>query len=289
MMGDTSPQQESVRFRRNDSLVGVEIMDVEWSPRNWRWFNTHFSITLIHNWHGEAHYRGRRHLVKPGVGFYTEPGETHSTPRVDRAGCFKVFLFEPGIFHEYLRDHEIRGPQAHLTESVSTMSPTLAKSLLALSRVYNDAVQSPLRVQSCFTDIVATMATDLVERRQSTKAHFDTGSSVAKRVRECLHEDRSGMNLATLAKETGLSRFQVLRAFKRHYGLPPHAYQVSLRLARARRLLLKGLPPAAVAADCGFVDQSHFIRQFKQGVGVTPSRYVKARERYSQALWDAMD
>jgi AraC-like DNA-binding protein len=274
-MEDTPQLQESVTFRRHDSLVGVEIMYVEWSPRNWRVFNTDFSAVLIHNWYGEVHYRGRRHVVKPGMGFYAEPGETHSTPRVDRAGCFKVFLFEPGIFHDYLRDHEIRGKDAHLTKAVNTMSPALAKSLLALSRAY-DAVPSPLRVQSYFTDIVAAMANDLVERRQSTTAHGEAGSRVAERIRECLHEDRSGMNLTTLAKETGLSRFQVLRTFKRHYGLPPHAYQLSRRVAGARHLLLKGLPPAAVAADCGFVDQSHFIRQFKQRFGLTPSGYVSA-------------
>jgi AraC-like DNA-binding protein len=274
-MGDTPPLQESVTFRRNDSLVGVEIMDVEWSPRNWRVFNTDFSAVLIRNWYGEVHYRGRRHVVKPGLGFYSEPGETHSTPRVERAGCFKVFLFAPGLFHEYLRDHEIRGEQAHLTKAVSTMSLPLAKSLLALSRGY-DAVQSPLRLQSCFTDIVAAMANDLVERRHSTKAHGETGSRVAERIRECLDEDRSGMNLTTLAKETGLSRFQVVRTFKRRYGMPPHAYQLALHLARARGLLLEGLAPATVAADCGFVDQSHFIRHFKQRFGVTPSGYISA-------------
>jgi AraC-like DNA-binding protein len=266
--------QESVAFRRSAALGGVEIMDADWTPRDWRIFNTDFSVVLIRNWHGEAQYRGRRHVVKPGVGFYPEPGESHSTPRVERAGCFKVFSFQPGIFHEYLLDHEIGVTHAHLTKAVNAMSPAMTKSLWALSHAF-DAAQSSLHVQSCFADVVAAMATELVERRRSNEVHRDPAARVAERIRDCLHEDRVGIDLTALSKETGLSRFQVLRTFKRRFGLPPHAYQLVVRVARAKRLLATGLAPADVAAECGFVDQSHFTRHFRRLLGVTPMAYVK--------------
>jgi AraC-like DNA-binding protein len=280
-MTDGRALQESVAFRRSAALPGVEIMDVDWSPRDWRWFNTAYSVVLIHNWHGEAHYRGRRHVVKPGVGFYTEPGETHSTPRVERVGCFKVFAFEPTIFHEYLLDQEIPARHAHLTKAVSPMSPSLTRSLVALSRAF-DTAESPLEAQSCFTDIVAVMASELVEQSRPSGASLLPATKAAERVRDCLHEDRSGIDLTTLAREIGLSRFQVLRAFKRRYGLPPHAYQLSLRVARARRLLQLGMPPGDVAAECGFVDQSHLTRHFRQFLGVTPMAYARGASAMAQ-------
>ncbi|HEY0468097.1 MAG TPA: helix-turn-helix domain-containing protein, partial [Polyangiaceae bacterium] len=74
----------------------------------------------------------------------------------------------------------------------------------------------------------------------------------------------------------GLSRFEALRAFKKRYGLPPHAYQLCLRIGHARRLLLEGAPAAEVAARCGFADQSHFTRHFKRFNGVTPMQYATA-------------
>jgi AraC-like DNA-binding protein len=274
-MADLVSLQESVAFRRNDALAGVEIMDVQWSARDWRWFHTAYGVAFIQNWHGEAQYRGRRHAVKPGVGFYTEPGETHSTPRVNRAGCFNVFMFEPETFHEYLRDQEIGVTCAHLTKAVSVMSPALTSSLLALSCAF-DTAPSPLHAQSCFADVVVAMASDLVEQGRSNATYLDPPAQAAERIRDCLHEDRDGIDLSTLARETGLSRFQVLRTFKRRYGLPPHAYQLAVRLARARHLLADGMAPAKVATECGFVDQSHLTKHFRQFLGVTPMAYANA-------------
>src|SRR5882724_2636683 len=100
----------------------------------------------------------------------------------------------------------------------------------------------------------------------------------AARMRECLNEEGLNLDLETLAKRAGLSRFEALRAFKRRYGLPPHAYQLCLRISHARRLLLEGAPAADVAARCGFADQSHFTRHFKRFNGVTPMQYARAHE-----------
>jgi AraC-like DNA-binding protein len=55
-----------------------------------------------------------------------------------------------------------------------------------------------------------------------------------------------------------------------------YAYQINLRIARARALLADGVTPVVVAAECGFADQPHLTRDFKRAVGVTPARYARA-------------
>lgn len=57
--------------------------------------------------------------------------------------------------------------------------------------------------------------------------------------------------------------------------MPPHAYQINVRLDRAKDLLLRGWPISEVAREAGFYDQSHFTRYFKRLVGVTPGSYAK--------------
>lgn len=60
------------------------------------------------------------------------------------------------------------------------------------------------------------------------------------------------------------------RSFSRAVGLPLKSYHAQLRLARARRLLAQGRSATWVAHECGFADQSHLSRRFKECHGVTP-------------------
>jgi AraC-like DNA-binding protein len=83
------------------------------------------------------------------------------------------------------------------------------------------------------------------------------------------------VSLDALVRVSGLSRFYVLRVFRREYGVSPHEYQRHLRLARAARLLASGVPASRVAYDAGFADQSHLIRQFKALTGLTPGAFAR--------------
>jgi hypothetical protein len=74
-----------------------------------------------------------------------------------------------------------------------------------------------------------------------------------------------------------------VRAFERKFGssfhLTPQKYLRKLRLRMASRALVyTNLPLAKVALHCGFVDQSHFSREFRRLFGRTPRDY---RAHYS--------
>lgn len=75
----------------------------------------------------------------------------------------------------------------------------------------------------------------------------------------------------TLVAISGLTASHCIRAFGWQFGLPPHAYHVQLRLAAACELLANGLRVATVAYDCGFADQSHLSRKFKEAYGLAPA------------------
>lgn len=84
------------------------------------------------------------------------------------------------------------------------------------------------------------------------------------------------VDLATLAGIAGLSRFHLIRAFRRETGLTPFAWLADRRVREARALLAGGASPGEAAAACGFADQSHLTRAFKARIGVTPGRYRAA-------------
>ena len=81
---------------------------------------------------------------------------------------------------------------------------------------------------------------------------------------------------ATLVPLAGLTECHLIRAFHLEFGLPPHAYHLRLRLARASELLARGLPISAATYECGFADQSHLSRKFKGVYGLTPAAWASA-------------
>jgi AraC-like DNA-binding protein len=97
------------------------------------------------------------------------------------------------------------------------------------------------------------------------------------RVRERIDEECCApLRLRELSALANVSPTRLLRAFSDAYGLSPHRYQQSRRIARARRLIIEGLPLAEVAAACGYADQSHLNRWFRRVQGTTPGRFRRA-------------
>ena len=84
------------------------------------------------------------------------------------------------------------------------------------------------------------------------------------------------VTIAQLAAMMGLAESHLIRAFHREFGLPPHAYQMRLRLAAACELLASDLSVSTVAFECGFADQSHLSRNFKAVYGLTPAAWANA-------------
>jgi len=94
------------------------------------------------------------------------------------------------------------------------------------------------------------------------------------------------VSLDTLAQLVALSPFHLARLFQQDVGMPPHAYQIQVRIARAKPLLLQGIAASRVAADTGFFDLSHFTRHFKRQVGVTPAGYALIRNNVQDDMPD---
>lgn len=99
---------------------------------------------------------------------------------------------------------------------------------------------------------------------------------LARRVRDVLDRDLTSVpTLESLAAELEAHPTQLIRAFGREYGLPPHRYVTGRRVDRARGLLLDRVPAAEVATAVGFYDQAHLTRHFRAVLGVTPGAYAR--------------
>ncbi|MGI8779074.1 MAG: helix-turn-helix transcriptional regulator [Solirubrobacteraceae bacterium] len=124
------------------------------------------------------------------------------------------------------------------------------------------------------TSVLAALTATRHEPRRDVRGGSAQARAVA-RAREFLEEHAlDEIRLERLSSEAGVSPFHLARSFTAHMGVAPHAYQLQLRVGRAKALLADGAAPAEAAARTGFCDQSHLGRHFRRLVGVTPGAYA---------------
>jgi AraC family transcriptional regulator len=92
---------------------------------------------------------------------------------------------------------------------------------------------------------------------------------ITEYVQSSLHES---LSLEALAGVVGLGVWSFSRRFRENFGCAPHAYVVSQRVHRAKRLLAQGVMSVKeVASACGFADQAHLTRVFQARLHTTPA------------------
>lgn len=97
----------------------------------------------------------------------------------------------------------------------------------------------------------------------------------ASRINQLLH-DRCDekITLKELADETGMHPVHISRDFPKYFRTTLGAYLRKIKIQRSLVLMSNpNLSLADIAYQCGFADQSHFIRCFKSVMNCTPAQY----------------
>jgi AraC-like DNA-binding protein len=94
-----------------------------------------------------------------------------------------------------------------------------------------------------------------------------------------LVHSRGRVSVAELVRETGWSRRHLTARFKAQVGLPPKVYGRILRFRQAASELARPDGPSLceIALDCGYYDQAHLNRDFREFAGRTPTELMAAR------------
>lgn len=210
----------------------------------------------------------------PGNLIFVNPGEVHDGHAIgDGPRAWRMLYFTPGLLQEAQAD-VLEGMDADPTfPAPVNVDPTL---LALFNSLYAHATQPEghlgnMAIESAALSLVAHLAQRLVRNQRNTLPSLESIRPVKERIDA---DPALPLTLAGLAKEAGVSRYQLHRNFVREVGLAPHAYILQQRIALARRLIRAGTPLADVALETGFCDQSHLNRWFSRVFGVSPHRYA---------------
>jgi AraC family transcriptional regulator len=96
------------------------------------------------------------------------------------------------------------------------------------------------------------------------------------KVRDALHDSTENWQLADLAKLADVHPVHLSRTFSKYFHATLGDYIRTVKIQQALSLLPdKEISLTDIAIQCGFADQSHFIRSFKSYQQLTPLRYRK--------------
>jgi AraC-like DNA-binding protein len=267
--------QETAKFWRDPALDNLEMLRATYVTHTFpRHTHDGYAIGAIEAGLEEFTYQGSVHQAPAGSVVVIHPGEVHTGHAGTPEGWTYRMLY-PKVTLVQKAAVELVGTEAlpYFPNPV-IHDPQLAAQLRQLHIVLETST-SELERESRFLWTLA----QLIARYADCRSHIaplEKERQIVQRVQDYLRSNyMHSISLEQLARVANLKPLRLLRVFRKHIGLPPHAYLVQTRVTRAKALLSLGLPICHVAVDTGFTDQSHLNRHFKRLVGVTPKQYAQ--------------
>jgi AraC-like DNA-binding protein len=228
-----------------------------------------YQLTVFDRGVGKLTYQGKRELVGPPQVNVFAPGEVHDSECATHWELRSAYL--SGDLVRQAADQLAFHGELYFPQCVIASHDLQVRFL----RLF-DAIASPvtrLATESVLLSALSLLFERFTDARRTLKAAGKEPRAVW-RCREFIESHYlEDVRLETLARVSGLSVFHLIRSFKRRFGIAPHAFQIGLRLNRAKAALRSGSTPAEAAVASGFFDQSHLHRYFRRSFGVTPNQY----------------
>lgn len=221
---------------------------------------------------------GKSYDETPGSAVIRDAGQVFSTRTLycdERTGseCHEIHIAAP-VIDELLNDRR-SGPARRIDFSRPVLDDDdIHRRVIHVQSVFENRECALMR-----TTCLALLLDDIARCSLGDRGDCadGTGRRPARRHRVVIdymraHFDRE-ITLQELAEVARVNQFVLLRQFREDHGITPHQYLRTFRVNQAMACIGQGMKLADVALQCGFFDQSHLNRQFKQTVGVSPGKY----------------
>ncbi|MGY3171796.1 AraC-like DNA-binding protein [Pseudomonas sp. TE12234] len=272
----TTPKacDKAPRFWRDDALPFIEARSIADGREVCysRHAHEHFSIGAITAGRSTYIHEQSQFEVSTGTVVLMNPGDVHACNPIDDQPWSYLMLY---VETEWLTDLQ---HQLGFSDDLAfrrfalthTADASLFDGLKALYEVLVDPQQDVLRKQSTAVEFFS----DVQLRLNPTDPPLREPNFKLERAADFIRDHCTQMlKLEDICEAAQLSPSYLIRAFKQHYGMTPHAFLVNRRIQFARDQLRHGKLIADVALEAGFADQAHFQRAFKQHLAATPGQY----------------
>lgn len=253
-------------------------------------------ISLFLNLQGESHCKvdGRTVTVKPDYFFLSNRLQEY-TLTIDSTSPVETFnihigeAFSEGILTALLTpaDVALANGMAQQSKSISFHNQLYRKDAVfdVLIHRLKNCMQQGLFVKEQFEENMEQLLCYLLRQHRQVMEQLNkmpqvkrsTQVEIYKRLSyalDLIHSSANDIDVAALAAAACLSKYHFLRLFKQTYRCSPYQYWQSLRLEKAKKLLLQPRRTVqSIADELGFENSNSFTRLFLQRMQLSPSQY----------------
>ena len=178
-------------------------------------------------------------------------------------------LFEPYLANQYQMDD---------AQVLKGRPITSRVEMIVFHHTPRWLVTSKLPLRNAGGRIVGTAGVATMAAEQGSRIWTESRLAPAMAyIKEHYHEP---VSIRAMAQTCGLSIGSFHRQFRDTYLCTPHTYVRQLRVRMScQALVFSRRSIAAVAAECGFSDQSHFTKEFRRIMDETPRNYRRTHRQ----------
>ena len=262
------------RFWRDDALPFIEARSIADGREVCysRHSHAHFSIGAITAGHSTYIHEQSAFQVSAGTVVLMNPGDVHACNPIDDQPWSYLMLY---VETPWLTDlqHQLGFSQGLAFRRFSTTHTRDVELFSGLKNLYAILVDQQQDVL-CKHSAAVEFFTEVQQRLNPIDQPLREPNLKLERAADYIRDNCTHpLKLEAICEAAQLSPSYLIRAFKQHYGMTPHAFLINRRIQFARDRLRSGKLIADVALEAGFADQAHFQRAFKQHLAATPGQY----------------
>ena len=242
--------------RTSFSLDGIVVTETEYTEKvseGWHYHvNDHISYILQGG--NREQRKNREEQVLPGNLLIYPAGMLHRN--LNTAHPSKNINVE--VNDKFLRLHDLK----------FSMSSSAQIKFLVL-KVYKECLINDKDSETSVKALLLNAFEDLQQNSERISPKW------AAQLDEVLHDRwNENVSLAELSNELNLHPVTISRGFPKHFQCTFGEYSRKIKIDKSVSLIKRSdRSLTEIGLECGFFDQSHFIRTFKQVTGFTPKEY----------------